>query len=266
MVARTGRLRRRVIRQVVVLEVTGRLIDVAKDLDRAIQLALAEGPRGVVCDLSAAPESAERVAIELLGTAGRHVRDWAATPVAVASPDPRVRAALAAQPLGGHLIIVASLFSAVSAVLAAPAPAVESLRLAPHPTAPRASRGFITRTLPGWQLDPLIPVASQLTSELVASSSVTAGTDIDLSVAWSAGVLRLSVRDHGPALTGQCPAPPCWQGASPTVTGGLVHAFGVLPARDGGRVAWAVLEAPRPRPSTGPIRSARCAARRDSSS
>jgi hypothetical protein len=36
----------------VVLTVEGRLGDVVEDLCWAIQLALAEGPRGVVCDLS----------------------------------------------------------------------------------------------------------------------------------------------------------------------------------------------------------------------
>src|SRR5665811_2432110 len=98
--------------------VTGRLVDVAQELDLAIQLALAEGPRGVVCDLSAVLEGAEPGAVEVLATAGRHVRDWPGIPVAVACPDPWVREALRVQPLGGHLIVTASLFSAVSAVLA----------------------------------------------------------------------------------------------------------------------------------------------------
>ena len=39
--------------QVVVLEVAGPLSDVIQELDRAIKLALADGPRGVVCDLGA---------------------------------------------------------------------------------------------------------------------------------------------------------------------------------------------------------------------
>ena len=47
---RRGQLRERAIRQVAVLEVTGRLGEVIEDLDRAVQVDLAEGPRGVVCD------------------------------------------------------------------------------------------------------------------------------------------------------------------------------------------------------------------------
>jgi hypothetical protein len=136
-------VRTRVMRQVVVLDVAGRLRDVVEDLDRAIELALAEGPRGVVCDLAAVLEGAEPGAVEVLAAVGRHVRDWPGIPVAVACPDPQVREALAAHPVGGQLIVTASLFSAVSAVLATPALAVEWLHLAPHPTAPRASRDFV---------------------------------------------------------------------------------------------------------------------------
>src|SRR5664279_1521027 len=47
---RQGQFRERAIRQVAILEITGRLTDVIEDLDQAIQVALAEGPRGVVCD------------------------------------------------------------------------------------------------------------------------------------------------------------------------------------------------------------------------
>ena len=114
-------VRTRVMRQVVVLDVSGRLRDVVEDLDRAIELALAEGPRGVVCDLAAVLDGAEPGAVEVLAGLGRHVRDWRGIPVAVACPDPQVREVLAAHPVGGQLIVTASLFSAVSAVLATPA-------------------------------------------------------------------------------------------------------------------------------------------------
>ena len=77
------RVRTHVVGQVVVLEVAGRLSDVVEDLDLAIQLALADGPRGVACDLSAVFEGAQPGAVDVLATAGRHVRDWPAIPVAV---------------------------------------------------------------------------------------------------------------------------------------------------------------------------------------
>jgi hypothetical protein len=249
------RAKRHEIRQVAVLKVAGRLCAVVEDLDRAIQLALADGPRGVVCDLSGVLEGDAPVAIEMLATAGRHVRDWPGIPVAVASPDPRVREALAAHCLGRHLIVTESMPSAVFAVLATPSLAVERLRLAPHPTAPRASRNFVTRTLLDWRLGRVIPFASLVISELVSSSTIEAGTDIDLCVVWDLGALRLSVRDHGPALPHQRPAAHSLHRRGLTVVAGLSRAFGVLPTADGGKSVWAVLDAPRPQPSSPRIRA-----------
>jgi hypothetical protein len=249
---RQVRARKHAIREVAVVDVAGRLGDGVRELDAAIQLALADGSRGVVCDLSGLPEDVVAVAVEVIATAGRHVRDWPGVPVAVACPDPQAREALEAHPLGAHLIVRASLFSAVTAVLATPALSVEWLQLAAHPTAPRASREFVTRTLLDWRLGRTIPFATLVVSELVASSSVNAGTDIDLSVAWNLGALRLTVRDHGPGLPGQEPAAPHLRGRGLTVVAGLSRAYGVIPTADGGKVVWAVLEAPRPRAPNRP--------------
>jgi hypothetical protein len=244
-----GRVRSHTIRQVVVLAVSCPLSEGVEELDRAIQLALADGPRGVVCDLSNIIEGADPAAAALLATAGRHVRDWPGIPIAVACPNPQVREALRAQPLGRHLMVTASLFSAVLAVLATPTLALACRELAAHPTAPRASREFVTGTLMDWQLDRVIPFASLVVSELVASSSINAGTNITVSVAWNLASLRLTVRDHGPALPGQRPPLLYLQGRRLTVVAGLSRAFGVLPTADGGKVVWAVLDAPRSRPS-----------------
>jgi len=249
--ARQWQARTRAIGQVVVLEVADRLGDVVEDLDTAIQMALAEGPRGVVCDLSALLDGTEQGAVEMLATAGRHVRDWPGIPVAVACPHAQVRDALDAHPLGRHLIVTESMSSAVSAVLSTPILVVERLRLAAHPTAPCASRNFVTRILKDWQLDSVIPLASVVISRLVASSSLNAGTAIDLSVALDAGALRLTVADHGPALPRQRPSDPALQARGLTVAvAGLSRTFGVLPTADGGKAVWALLEAHQQRRST----------------
>jgi hypothetical protein len=237
-----------VIRQVVVLKVARPLSDVVQDLDQAIQMALADGPRGVVAHLSAVLD--DPAAVEVLAMTGRHVRDWPGIPVAVACPDPRVRETLAAHPLGRHLIVTESMPTALSAVRAKPTPAVEWLRLAPHPTAPRAARNFVTRTLLDWGLGTLVLSAGLVVRELVASS-MHAGTDIELSVSWHLGILRLTVRDNKPDLP-----PQTYSQANPyarrsSVLAVLSRALGVLPTADGGKVVWAVLNAalPRPRPA-----------------
>ena len=157
--------------------------------------------------------------------------------------------ALAAHPLGGHLIVTTSVLSAVAAVLATPAPAVERLRLAPHPTAPRAARNFVTRTLLDWGLGRVISSASLVVSELVTNSTMYAGTDIALSVAWHRGALRLAVRDNSSRLPRQVYSALDLHGRGLTIVAGLSRAFGVLPTTDGGKVVWAVLDASQPRTS-----------------
>jgi hypothetical protein len=261
--SRQTRMRTRAIQEVVVIEVAGRLAEVVEDLDLEIEITLARGPRGVVCNLSAVLEDgrpggvddAGAIVVGVLASAGRHGRDWPGIPVAMACPDPQVRQALRAHPLGVHLIVTESLFSAMTAVLATPAPTVQSLRLPPHPTSPRAARAFVTRTLLDWRLGRAIPSATRVVSELVASSSVHAGTEIDLSVSWDLDAVRLTVRDHAPSGSVGRHTSPDLQGRWLGIVSGLSRTFGVLPAADGGKVVWAVLEAPRPRPSTRQLAS-----------
>lgn len=249
---RGGRVRTHIVGRVIVLKVDGRLSDVVEELDRAIQLALAEGPRGVACDLSAVLEGAEPDAVKALATAGRNVRDWAATPLVIATPDPVLRAALSADPLGGYLIVTDSILSALSAALATPTPVVEWLHLSPHPTAPRASRNFISHTLLDWGLGRSIPSASLVTSELVTNSTMYAGTDIHLSVALGHGAVRLTVRDQSSRLPRQQHLAPDQHGRGLTIVANLSRAFGVLPTGDGGKVVWAVLDVPKAAPADPP--------------
>ncbi|MEP7034830.1 MAG: ATP-binding protein [Actinomycetota bacterium] len=130
----------------------------------------------------------------------------------------------------------------LSAVLATPSPLVKSLRLLPQPTAPRESRDFVTRTLSGWGLDAFRYPACQVISELVTNSTVHAGTDIALSVAWSHEAVRLSVRDESPDLPRRESAHLGAHGRGLIIVASLSRVFGVLPTAQGGKVVWAVLD------------------------
>src|SRR5680860_1179421 len=78
-----------------------------------------------------------------------------------------------------------------------PAPAVERLRLAPHPTAPRASRDFVTRTLLDWGLGRAISSASLVVSELVTNST-TQWWRTFTPLRWGSGGVRSDrLRDVG---------------------------------------------------------------------
>jgi hypothetical protein len=63
-------------------------------------------------------------------------------------------------------------------------------------------------------------------------------------VGWNTGALRLTVRDYGRTLSRLRPSALELHGRGRSVVAGLSRAFGVMPTADGGKVVWAVLEAP----------------------
>jgi len=130
-------------------------------------------------------------------------------------------------------------------VLTTPIPDVGWLRLAPHPTAPRASRNFVTRTLLDWGVAALIPSACLVVSELVTDSMNNAQTDIAVSISWNRGALRLSVRDNSADLPRRRHAKLDVNGRGLNLIADISTAFGVLPTAAGGKVVWAVLHAER---------------------
>lgn len=129
----------------------------------------------------------------------------------------------------------------MSETLDSPTPRMESLRLAPHPTAPRASRAFVSRTLSGWQSAEAVPGACVVVSELVANAMTHAETDIDLSIALRGDAIRLTVRDGSPEAPLVRCAPNDRHGRGLTIVAGFSRAWGVLPTHVGGKVVWAVI-------------------------
>jgi hypothetical protein len=251
----SGSVSTHVVGQVVVLDAAGRLSDVVLGLAWAIRRALAEEPRGVVCDISGTWECGATGALRLLATAGAHSRYWPGIPVAVACRDPQVRETLRGKPLADHLIVSPSRRLALAAILRTRGPQVASLGMAPHPTAPRAASDFVSGFLQDLRLGPLTQTACLVASELVTNAVVHAGTDIELSVAVHHEALRLTVRDR-------CPTPPRRRAPSPgahrhglAIVAGLSTACGVLPTADGGKAVWVVLD-PTSGQATGPATGA----------
>ena len=228
---------------VVVLDAAGRLTDVVNDLDRAAEFALAQGPRGVVCDLSKLTEVLDPGALRRIASNGRHPRDWPGVPLAVAGLGRRVGERLSLEPMGGHLMVTTSLRQALSMVLQASLPGVRSLRLTPHPTSPRASRDFVSRTLLDWRLTRHIASATLVVSELVTNAMIHAGSDIDLAVSEHRQAIRIAVRDRSPDLPVEQPGASDEHGRGLAIVAGLSSSWGVLPCPEGGgKVVWAVLD------------------------
>ena len=231
----------RSVGQVVVLDVSGRLCDVVEDLDRAVRFTLAEEPRGVVCDLSRVVDVSASGALRSLAANGRHPRDWPGVPLAMAGLGHRGGQALRLRPMGGHLMVTTTLRQALSMVLQASLPGMKSVRLAPHPTAPRASRDFVSRTLLDWRLGKHIAATTLVVSELVTNAMIHAGTDIDVTVSEHRQAIRIAVRDHSPELPVDRPGASGEHGRGLTIVTNLASAWGVLPHTEGGKVVWAVI-------------------------
>ena len=229
--------------QVIVLDVAGPLSDVVEELDYAIRLALAQGPRGVACDMTRAVEVSAPGALRRLASAGRHPRDWPGVPVAVTCLGRGAGQTLRINLLGGHLMVTASLPPALSAILQAARPAVVTRRLAPHPTAPRAARDLVGRALVDWRLSQQIPDACLVVSELVTNAMIHAGSDIDVTLAEHRRSVRVAVRDHSRALPVQQHGRSDECGRGLGIVAELASSWGVLPHSDGGKVVWAVFDA-----------------------
>jgi anti-sigma regulatory factor (Ser/Thr protein kinase) len=148
--------------------------------------------------------------------------------------------------MGAHLMVTSSLRDALSVILQASLPGVQSLRLAPHPTAPRAARTFVSRTLLDWRLSQHIATSTLVVSELVTNAMTHAATDIDLTLTEHRQGIRIAVRDQSPELPVERPGTSGEHGRGLTIVASLSSAWGVFPHKDGGKVVWAVLDA-RPR-------------------
>jgi signal transduction histidine kinase len=140
-------------------------------------------------------------------------------------------------------MVTASLPPALSAILQSARPAVVTLRLEPHPTAPRAARDLVSRTLLEWRLSQQIPDACLVVSELVTNAMIHAGTDIDLTLAEHRRSVRIAVRDHGHDLPVEQHGRSDEHGRGLGIVAELSNLWGVLPHADAGKVVWAVLDA-----------------------
>ena len=230
--------------EVVILIVDGSLSDGVDALDSAALFALAEAPRAVVIDVSLADDVSAPGALRRLALTGRHPRDWAGVPVAVAGLDRRDADELSRRPLGSHLVVTTTVRQALSVIMQNSLPTTQSVRLAPHPTAPRASRDLVSRALLDWRLSKHIPAACLIVSELVTNAMIHAGTQIEVTVSEHRQAVRLAVRDRSAVLPLEKADPLDEHGRGMAIVGGLSSARGVMLHPDGGKVVWAVLDAP----------------------
>ena len=229
--------------EVAVVAGVGPLEDVVDDLRRAVLLSLAEEPRAVVCDLTGVLDGRDADAQLLLATMGEQVRDWPAVPLAVPCPDPALRRRLRQQPMSELVLLRSTKAQALAAVGRIAPPPTVRLQLAPHATASRVARDFVSRTCLDWGIAQGIASACLVVSEMVTNGLRHAVTDLDLALARHGGILRLALRDHSDEPLRE----PSYDlhgvgGRGLALIAACSRAWGVLPTVDGGKVVWAVLD------------------------
>jgi hypothetical protein len=227
---------------VAVVAVTGCLSS-ALDMARvALRAALAGDAHAVVCDLSATLGEAAPDSLAALAELAAYPRHWPAVPLVVVAPDAAMRTFLGQQPLSRHLVLRGSVQEGLSALAAVPRPVTASLRLAPHPTAGRAARLFVSRCCLDWSMRQGLAGACLVAGEVVSNVIVRTRLPVDVTVARHQNLLRLSVRDHDSHLV----RPDDPEGDRVlrryALVEGFSRAWGIVPAPDGGRTVWAVIE------------------------
>ena len=225
------------------IEVNGELPVPGDAIDLAIQLALAESPRGVVCSVVDASElpSAD---LEQLGRTGRHVQSWPGAPVLLVCPDDARWAELGRQPEARFLQRSSSLLHAWSQLRALLPGRHVRMSLAPDARAARTARRFLSSTCEDWAAPHHLSSGPIVLSELVTNAVEHTSGPVDVHLAEHDGELRIGVRDRGdePPVT-RADDPDGTSGRGLRIVQSLSRATGTLPASGGGKLVWAVLAA-----------------------
>jgi hypothetical protein len=227
---------------VAVLTVHGCLTAALDLLRDTLLVALADDPQAVLCDLSGTGGEAQTKTLAQVAAFGAYPRDWPPVPVVLAVPDEPMRAGLNSQPLSRYLVVRGSVQEALSALTPGPRPPTTSLRLAPHPTAGRAARIFVARSCLDWSMRQGLAGACLVAGELVSNVIVRTRTHVDVTLTRHENRLRLSVRDHDSHPARSDDPDPERVRRRYVLVEGFSRAWGIVPAPDGGRLVWAVLE------------------------
>lgn len=226
------------------------LIEVASPLrvpgdviDLAIQLSLAESPRGVVCSVGDA-SVLQPIDLELLGRTGRHVRNWPGAPLLLVCPDDRRWSSVQRQPEARLLQRSSSLLHAWSQIRALLPTRHVQTSLTPDARAAGSARRFLSSTCEDWDTPQHLSSGPIVVSELVTNAVEHTGGPVDLHLAEHGRELRVGVRDHGEeAPVTRADDPASTSGRGLRIVQSLCRATGALPAAGGGKLVWAVLAA-----------------------
>jgi hypothetical protein len=150
---------------------------------------------------------------------------------------------LRGQPVSEHLFVGSTMQECLSELDRQTPPTIARLWLQPVPAASRAARDFVSRTCLDWGVRHGVGSACLVVSEFVTNVVLHALTDMEVCLALHGRRLRLAVRDHSSQQPVEQPGEPQGvNGRGLILVDWFSRAWGMLPAADGGKVAWAVLD------------------------
>ena len=124
-------------------------------------------------------------------------------------------------------------------------PHVVRMDLTPSARLVRTARDLTTRALLDWGCPQQIGAATLIVSELVNNAILHARSDLTVSIARWGDLVRLAVHDATPERpVRRDQGPTQVTGRGMLLVAALSQSWGVLPTTGGGKVVWAVLQAP----------------------
>ena len=229
---------------VVVLSAAGRLnLDGASRLHAAISKAIVDLPRAILVRLDDVVVC-EPVALSVFAAAAREADEWTAR-LAVVCSDQMILGRLRSLGLLGRIAFGATVEEAAVNVPTGYPMLRRQLRLPAGNAAPAESRAWLRATAGAWGLSAtLAEDALVVLAELVTNAVVHVRTgDIVVHLCYRAGLLRVTVRDSGPAtrLHAGLPRADAHRGRGLLVVNAMSRRWGVTPVVGGGKGVWAVL-------------------------
>jgi anti-anti-sigma regulatory factor len=221
----------------------------AADLRAALLDCIAEQPAGAVIDASAL-RLGDDVALTVLAAVARQTEDWPGTRIAIAGSS---EIGVAAERLGvaRYLMMFPDRESAFTQLSSVPQPPIRRERIEPDRNAPGLARSAVAEFCQGLGLRDH-DAAQLVASELVTNAVIHARTTIDLTLRFLSPVLHIAVRDRAggmPRLTGIVDES-AESGRGLVLVDALAARWGSL-LPHGGKVVWAQVRLPAPRPNGG---------------
>jgi anti-sigma regulatory factor (Ser/Thr protein kinase)/anti-anti-sigma regulatory factor len=239
---------------VAVLTVTGPMtVATVPELRRSVLACLVEQPAAVVLDLAGA-DLVEDVAGLVLPSLAQQATAWPGCPMVAHGAPPRTRAGLERLAVHRRVRLFPTRDEAYAHIAHCPVPARMVEALPATQEAGRPARALVREACLRWGLEPLVPRAEVVATELVANAVRHAGGDVRIAVSRLDRHLHIAVADGSPEPPRRRgPEPePALGGRGLLVVDAYASSWGCTPAARG-KVVWATLRVPG-RTAGGPAR------------